>query len=204
MRGIAKSACVHLPSLPPGSLPRPARGGRAPLPRPRPGWQHREEQLWQPPRGREGAADGDPRMCVSERSSCAREPSLKALWILSAFALHLPAPPVAFRAYVSAPRLGSPPPAPLIPGGPGHGEPRGLNPPGAPRASPAGSAPRRADLQPGPRQKAQGMLTRPVSATCPQPGRHGRAGEAPPFCPRASLHAHPVDLSPAQRGAELL
>lgn len=182
----------HLPSLPGARCP--GWPGEAELRRP--SWQHREQQLRQP-RGKGGHCRWGP-ADVCQRAQLLCQGALAGGSVDSQrSALHLPAPPVAFRAYVSAPRLGSPRQHRCSPGS----RARGLHPhPG--RAS-AASAP---EPQPGPRQKAvvpQGMLTRPVSATRPHPGRDGSAGEAPPFCPRASLHAHPVDLSQAQRAAEL-
>lgn len=107
-------------------------------------------------------------------------------------ALPLPAPPAAFRAYVRAP-----PPPPGSQGRAHRGHARSWAPgvgerpdPGLGRPVPAEDAAR-----------GGGRRLPPVSATRAYPGRDG--GRAPPFCPRASLGAHLVNLSEARRAAEL-
>lgn len=201
--------CVHLPSAPPA--PCPGQPGEAELRSHAPA---RAGSIGRSSCGRPRGARGEgraPQMGTRGCVSASRAPVPGSPgWRLCGFAVLCPSPSrTACRIWglCKRPPPGLPPPAPPLPGGPGHGEPRALHPPvlhhHPGHHPPARPAPRRAELQPSPRQKAQGMLTRPVSATCPQPGRDGSAGEAPPFCPRASLLAHPVDLSQAQRGAEL-
>lgn len=201
------------PWLPPSHLGK-AQGGRAPFPRRVVG--KGGSRYGSPPRGlwsrelRAGwaaAADGDLWVLCQQAELGTRERFAGGCMHFQCSALHLPALPSAFRAYVSAPS--QPPAAPAsttAPGGPGRGQlGRLCSPTACPHRCKSSISCMPALHLIGclcsqvPPQGLCLLAGHPGLATRPYPGRDGSSGEALPFCPRAPLHAP----AQAQRGAEL-